>query len=61
MVLKRFAGPIVDCVIDVLEHLAENTDTNIDNELVEQIRNYRDVIVSFLVSHVDDITSKKNS
>lgn len=55
LVLRKFAAPVVDCVIMVLEELATNTDTGIDDAIVEQVKNYRDIIINFLVSHVDNI------
>ena len=58
IVLKNFAAPVVDSVIDVLDQLASNSDTTIDDAVVQQIKNYRDVIVNFLLSHVDDIVKK---
>lgn len=58
--IVAFAEPIVDAVLDVLESLAHNTATNIDDIFVARLRELRDVIIAFLVSNVDDILMKKN-
>lgn len=58
IVLRKFAAPVVDCIIQVLDQLAQNTDTTIDDAVVQQIKNYRDVIINFLLSHVDTIIKK---
>lgn len=55
IILTKFAGPIVDAIIAILERLAIMTETSIDDALVQQFKNYRDVIVKFLISQLDDV------
>lgn len=55
IILTKFAGPIVDAIILILERLASMTETSIDDALVQQFKNYRDVIVKFLISQLDDV------
>jgi len=55
IILEKFAGPIVDAIIAILERLAIMSETSIDDALVQQMKNYRDVIVKFLLSQLDDI------
>ena len=56
--IVAFAEPIVDAILDVLESLAGNSATNIDDIFVARLRELRDVIISFLISNVDEILKK---
>lgn len=59
LILKNFIGPIVDAVISVMERLASMSENSIDDVIVEQLKYYRDYIVSFLLSELDDILQAK--
>lgn len=54
-----FAEPIVDAILDALDSLAGNTATNIDDIFVARLRELRDVIISFIISNVDEILETK--
>lgn len=56
--IKFLAEPIVDAVIEVLRIWADKTETNIDNDLVDKIEAYKDVIIGFIISNVDNIAKK---
>lgn len=59
LILRKFAEPVVDCLILIMQELADNTDTGIDDAIVEQLKNYKAVIVRFLLSNIDNIIDKK--
>ena len=55
IVLKNFMAPVVDSIIQIMERLAQTSETTIDDVVVEQLKIYRDVIISFLLEELDDI------
>jgi len=59
IVLKEFAPAVVDSIIKILEMLAKNSDTTVDDAVVLQIMKYRDDIVNFLLLNVDSIIHEK--
>lgn len=60
IVLREFAPAVVDSIIKILEMLAKNSETTIDDALVLQIMKYRDEIINFLLLNVDSIIHEKN-
>lgn len=55
LILKNFIGPIVDAIIAVMERLAKMSENSIDDTIIEQLKFYRDYIVSFLLGELDEI------
>jgi len=55
LILKNFMAPVVDAIIVIMERLAQMSETTIDDAVVAQLKNYRDVIISFLLQELDDI------
>lgn len=57
--LKVLAAPIVDSIIDLMERLASKTTTDIDDRFIRVLKEYRDLIVEFIIGNVDTIIKKQ--
>jgi len=57
--LKVLAAPIVDSIIELMERLASKTTTDIDDRFIRVLKEYRDLIVEFIVGNVDTIIKKQ--
>ena len=57
--LKVLAAPLVDSIIELMERLASKTTTDIDDRFVRVLKEYRDLIVEFIIGNVDTIIKKQ--
>lgn len=55
IILQEFAEPVLDCIIAILERLSLESETTIDNYIVEQFKAYKDTILSFLLAEIDSV------
>jgi len=56
--IKFLAEPLVNAMIEGLRVLAQKTETNIDDALVDKIEAYKDAIIGFLIANIDNIIKK---
>lgn len=53
--VKALAEPIVDAIILALEDLAKRTGNTIDDAFVEKFKEFKEVIIGWILSHCDKI------
>ena len=56
--LKALAEPIVDAIIAGLEELAKRTENTIDDAFVERFKEFKEMIIGFILGQVDTIVKK---
>lgn len=57
--LKMFAEPIFDAIVEGFENIAKRTETEIDDNFIKKLKEYKNEILGFLLSQSENIAKRK--